>query len=114
MIYLADGERMVVVASHGGQAKHPAWYHNLRARPDAAEVEIQGRRTLVCARQATPPEAADLWPRLLGMWPAWETYMSRTDRRFPVMILEPRGHGEQTAECEHAESAASRPGPTTT
>jgi deazaflavin-dependent oxidoreductase (nitroreductase family) len=89
MIYLRDDERIVVVASIGGNPRNPGWYHNLRADPDA-EVEIAGGRRQVRARQATAEEAAALWPRLHDMWPAWQTYKTRTDREFPVMILERR------------------------
>ncbi|PQM48039.1 nitroreductase family deazaflavin-dependent oxidoreductase [Mycobacterium talmoniae] len=90
MIYLPNGEDLVVVASIGGNPKNPAWYHNLLAHPNDVEVDVRGGRRRVHARQATDQEAEQLWPRLIEMWPAWQTYMTRTDRRFPVMILEPR------------------------
>jgi F420H(2)-dependent quinone reductase len=89
MIYLRDDERMVVVGSVGGNPRHPGWYHNVRADP-LVEVDVPGGRRPVQARQATPEEAAALWPRLEELWPAWKTYKTRTDREFPVVILEPR------------------------
>jgi deazaflavin-dependent oxidoreductase (nitroreductase family) len=89
IIYLEDGANLVVVASMGGQDKNPSWFHNLGAHPDV-EVEIRGERRPVTARRATQAEADALWPRLLRMWPAWETYKTRTDREFPVFLLEPR------------------------
>ena len=89
LIYLRDGEDIVLVGSMGGSPTHPAWVYNLRDRPDV-EVEIAGRRTPVRARQATADERERLWPSLLEMWPAWEDYARRTDREFPVLILEPR------------------------
>ena len=89
LIHLRDGENVVVVASMGGQPKNPAWYHNLRAHPEV-EIELGGRRRPVSARLATPEEAARLWPRLSAMWPAWEDYKTRTEREFPVFVLEPR------------------------
>jgi deazaflavin-dependent oxidoreductase (nitroreductase family) len=90
VIHMPDGENLVVVASIGGNPKNPAWYHNLRAHPDDVEVDVRGGRRRVRARQATPEEAAELWPRLVEVYPAFKTYMTRTDREFPVMILEPR------------------------
>jgi deazaflavin-dependent oxidoreductase (nitroreductase family) len=88
IIYLEDGPNLVVVASMGGQEKNPSWFHNLIAHPDV-EVQIGGERRPVHARRATQAEAAALWPRLNLMWPAWETYKTRTDREFPVFFLEP-------------------------
>jgi deazaflavin-dependent oxidoreductase (nitroreductase family) len=89
IIFLGDGPNLVVVASMGGQEKNPAWFHNLIAHPDA-EVEIGADRRPVRARRATQAEAEALWPRLTAMWPAWDTYKTRTDREFPVFVLEPR------------------------
>lgn len=88
IIYLEDGPNLVVVASMGGQEVNPSWYFNLRAHPDV-EVEIRGQRRPVRARLATPAETEPLWPRLTAMWPAWDTYKTRTDREFPVFFLEP-------------------------
>ena len=88
IIYLEDGENLVVVASMGGQEKNPSWVHNLTAHPDV-EVQIGSERRPVHARRATQAEADALWPRLTAMWPAWDTYKTRTDREFPVFFLEP-------------------------
>ena len=90
VIHMSDGESLVIVASLLGSPKNPAWYHNLRAHPDDVEVDVRGGRRAVRARQATREEAADLWPRLVETYPPFETYVTRTDREFPVMILEPR------------------------
>jgi deazaflavin-dependent oxidoreductase (nitroreductase family) len=90
LIHLRDGENFVIVASIGGNPKNPAWYHNLLAHPDDVEVDVRGGRRRVRARQATPDEAAALWPRLFEIYPTYRTYMTRTHREFPVMILEPR------------------------
>lgn len=90
VIHMRDGEDLVVVASLLGAPKNPAWYHNLRAHPDDVEVDVRGGRRAVRARQATPEEAAALWPRLVESYPPFETYATRTDRELPVVILEPR------------------------
>jgi deazaflavin-dependent oxidoreductase (nitroreductase family) len=90
LIYLRDGEDIVVVGSMGGFPKHPAWFLNVRDRPDDVTVEIKGERTPVGARPATAGEQERLWPALLEMWPAWRDYAKRTDREFPVLILSPR------------------------
>jgi deazaflavin-dependent oxidoreductase (nitroreductase family) len=89
-IHMPDGENLVIVASLLGSPRNPAWYHNLRAHPDDVEVDVRGGRRAVHARQATREEAAELWPRLVEAYPPFKTYVTRTDRKFPVMILEPR------------------------
>jgi deazaflavin-dependent oxidoreductase (nitroreductase family) len=89
LVHLVDGERVVLVASIGGRPKNPAWYHNVRAHPEI-EVEIRGRRRLMTARVADPEERAELWPRLLTIWPAFEDYQARTERTIPVVVCEPR------------------------
>ena len=90
LVYLQDGEDIVVVGSMGGIPSHPAWCLNVRDRPDDVAVEIKGRRTPVRAREATTEEREELWPRLLEMWPAWEDYARRTEREFPIFVLTPR------------------------
>jgi deazaflavin-dependent oxidoreductase (nitroreductase family) len=90
VIHMRNGHDLVVVASLLGSPKNPAWYHNLRAHPDDVEVDVRGGRRRVRARQATRDEAAELWPRLVQTYPPFATYTTRTDREFPVMILEPR------------------------
>jgi deazaflavin-dependent oxidoreductase (nitroreductase family) len=90
LIYLEDGEDLVVVGSMGGTPKHPAWFHNVTAGPDT-EVELRGGRRAVRAHVAEPGERARLWPRLVEHYPAFATYQDRTEREIPVVILSPRG-----------------------
>jgi deazaflavin-dependent oxidoreductase (nitroreductase family) len=90
LLYLADGEDLVIVASMGGTPKHPAWFHNLTAGP-ATEVEVGSERRTVTARVAGAEERARLWPRLVEHYPAFARYQARTEREIPVVILSPRG-----------------------
>ncbi len=89
LVYLQDRDDLVIVGSMGGSPKHPAWCLNVRDRPDQVAVEIKGRRFPVRVREASREERDRLWPRLLEVWPAWEDYMRRTHREFPVFILTP-------------------------
>ena len=89
LIYLAEGDNVVIVASKGGMSHHPAWYHNLVAHP-AAQVQIGSRVREMTARRATDAEKTALWPRLLAIYPDYDDYQARTDRNIPVMILSPR------------------------
>lgn len=90
VVHMRDGDNLVIVASLLGSPKNPAWYHNLRAHPDDVEVDLREGRRRVRARQASREEAAALWPRLTEIYRPYKTYVTRTDREFPVMVLEPR------------------------
>ncbi len=85
---IADGDRLVLIASNGGAARHPDWYLNLTA--DAA-VTIQrgGDHIAMRARTATPAERADLWRRAVALYSGYAGYQRRTSREIPVVICEP-------------------------
>jgi deazaflavin-dependent oxidoreductase (nitroreductase family) len=89
LLYLRDGERLVVVASKGGMSQHPLWYRNLLAHPDV-EVEVGGTRLAMTARVVGTAERAALWPRLVAMYPDYDDYQARTTREIPVVALEAR------------------------
>ncbi len=89
LLYLADGDDLVVVASQGGAPQHPGWYFNLVADP-TAEVQVGHRRFPVAARTVSAEEKAVLWPRLVAIYPPYEAYQQRTTRSIPVMRLSPR------------------------
>jgi deazaflavin-dependent oxidoreductase (nitroreductase family) len=88
LIYLADGENVVIVASKGGMAKHPIWYLNLVANPRCT-VELGSTKREMVARTANPAEKQALWPRLLAVYRDYDDYQARTERDIPVVILEP-------------------------
>ena len=89
VLYLRDGDRYWVMGSSYGRPRHPAWSSNLLANPDAV-VQVRGRRVEVRARVGSDEERAALWPRLLELYPTWETYATWTDRGFRLFCLEPR------------------------
>ena len=87
-LYLRNGDDNGNVASRGGSDATPAWWLNLQAHP-ATTVQIGRERRRVLARQASPEEKAELWPRLVEMYGDYEIYQRRTDREIPVVILSP-------------------------
>jgi deazaflavin-dependent oxidoreductase (nitroreductase family) len=87
LLYLRDGDRVVLVASKGGMSHHPAWYLNMRADP-RCEVEIGKERIPMRARTAGPDERRALWPRLVAMYGDYANYQDRTTRQIPVVICE--------------------------
>ncbi len=89
LLYIRDGDDLVIVASKGGFPKHPAWFHNLKANPDT-EVQVGSERRRVRARVAEPDERKRLWPKVVAAYGAYEDYQRRTDREIPLVILERR------------------------
>jgi pyridoxamine 5'-phosphate oxidase family protein len=89
MMYQDVGDgRVAVFASKAGEPTHPDWYHNLVANPDVtAEIgtEIQHFR----ARTATPGEREPIWAKQKRDYPGFAGYEAKTDRRIPVVILDP-------------------------
>jgi deazaflavin-dependent oxidoreductase (nitroreductase family) len=87
---LPHGDAFAVIASHAGDARHPAWWLNLRARPEA-DAQVGRRRFRVRAREATGAERDDLWARFVVIDDAYAEYARRTEgiRIIPVVVLEP-------------------------
>jgi len=88
LIYFPAGDRLVVVASNGGQDQPPAWYLNLRAYP-MASVQIGKEHRPVRAVVAPPAVRARLWPQVVARNPAYAGYERKTDREIPMVILYP-------------------------
>jgi deazaflavin-dependent oxidoreductase (nitroreductase family) len=89
VLYLADGRRLVVIGSNAGNARAPAWSHNLKANPHA-EVEIGAQRRKVRARLAEGEERAELWRKVNQLYAGFDDYDENTTREIGVFVLEPR------------------------
>jgi F420H(2)-dependent quinone reductase len=89
LLYIWDGEDIVIVASKGGFPKNPAWFHNLMANPDTT-VQVGSKQRTVHARVATPEEYERLWAKAVAAYHGYEDYRARTDRQIPLVVLEPR------------------------
>lgn len=83
-----DGDRFVIVASKGGIDRHPAWYLNLMANPETT-VNWRGESHRVRAREAEGTERERLWDRMVETYRPYASYQRRTERRIPVVVLEP-------------------------
>jgi deazaflavin-dependent oxidoreductase (nitroreductase family) len=80
---------VAIIASNFGQHRHPAWYHNLRAHPDA-EVVVDGMRRRVRAVEADDERRAQIWQQGLRVYPGFDQYERRAaHRRITVFVLEP-------------------------
>ncbi|MET0839262.1 MAG: nitroreductase family deazaflavin-dependent oxidoreductase [Marmoricola sp.] len=89
LVYLRDGESVVVVASQAGRPHHPLWYRNIEADPQVT-VQIRGDRLAMRAHTADADERARLWPLLVDLYRDYDSYQSWTDREIPVVVLDPR------------------------
>jgi deazaflavin-dependent oxidoreductase (nitroreductase family) len=84
----ADGDgAWLVVASNGGSAKHPNWYHNLMAHPDQVWIEVEGRSVRATVEQLEGPRRDEAWRRIVASQPRFAGYEKKTTRALPVVRL---------------------------
>jgi F420H(2)-dependent quinone reductase len=89
IVYLADGDNVVLINTNAGNAKIPAWSFNLEADPEA-EIELGRERRKVRARVAGGEERADLWRRHVEQFEGFDSYKQKLEREPSVFVLEPR------------------------
>ena len=90
LMYLEDGDAVVVMASKAGQPTHPAWFYNLRANPQTT-VQIGSAVREVHARVANDDERDRLWAKFVAVYPGSEFYRRNAKgRKIPIVILDPR------------------------
>jgi deazaflavin-dependent oxidoreductase (nitroreductase family) len=88
LIYVEDGANLALVASNGGDDRHPAWYLNLMANPSAT-VTIKSESRKVTAETAGPEDRSRLWAKAAAVYASYDEYTKRTSREIPVVILKP-------------------------
>ena len=88
LVYTPDGERLVLVASYGGDPRSPAWFHNLTAEP-LVTVEIGSEKKTMRAEVADADEKKRLWPMVVATYKGYEGYQRKTTRDIPLVILTP-------------------------
>jgi deazaflavin-dependent oxidoreductase (nitroreductase family) len=89
--FFPDGDTMLLAAANDGGTRHPGWYYNLVARPEA-RVEVRGRRIEVRAEVLDPGEAAHAWRRIIARDPSHERYARAAGERvIPIIRLVPAG-----------------------
>jgi len=82
-----DG-KYVMVASMGGAPKHPEWYLNLKADPEALMVQDGADRFEATARELEGEEREIWWRRAVEAYPPYARYQEKTDRQIPVLLVE--------------------------
>jgi deazaflavin-dependent oxidoreductase (nitroreductase family) len=113
IIYFHDGERVTIAASNAGAARHPAWYHNLKAHPDVVFAGILMRATVIDDQD----ETERLWELADRVFPAYANYRRAaavSHRTIPLVQLTPRRQSDATARRSGAGRAADELSPGTT
>jgi len=84
-----EGDAIVIVASRGGDDHHPAWFLNLCEHPEVTVSYEGGPKKTMRARVATDAERDALWPRITATYNGYAGYQLKTERKIPVVLLEP-------------------------
>jgi deazaflavin-dependent oxidoreductase (nitroreductase family) len=90
LTYVPSGNAYAVIASFLGEPRHPDWYLNLKADPQAS-VRCGGKSLDVRAREAAGEERDRLWREAVKLNADYDEYSKRTTRRIPIVVLEPTG-----------------------
>ena len=89
LLYLRDGDNFVLIASKGGNARHPAWYVNLKKNPQV-EIFVDGESIKCTASDAEGEERKRLWAKAVAIYDGYEKYRKRAgEREIPVVVLKP-------------------------
>jgi deazaflavin-dependent oxidoreductase (nitroreductase family) len=87
MMFVKDGDRLLVIASNIGAPKHPDWYHNLVAHPKVT-VEVGPETYRATAVVTKGEERQRLWKMILDGYPFFAEHQAKTSREIPVIALE--------------------------
>ena len=90
LVFLQNGDDMIVVGSLAGYDTHPAWVLNVHANPECW-AQLDDKKIKTVARDATDAEREALWPELAALFPPWGYFQKQTDRPFAIVILSPAG-----------------------
>ena len=97
LLYVDDGEAMIVIGSNWGGTRDPLWVSNVIENPDV-RVQVGSKKRRVTAHVATPDERPRLWSLVTAQYPGYETYAQRLGgvREIPLVVLTPRAPTAQT------------------
>ncbi|MGZ8618608.1 MAG: nitroreductase family deazaflavin-dependent oxidoreductase [Actinomycetota bacterium] len=87
LMYLSDGDRLVIFASKGGAPTHPDWFHNVKANPSVT-VEVGNETYRAVATEVTGDERDGLFTRQSELYPQFAEYQADNPRLIPVVVLE--------------------------
>jgi deazaflavin-dependent oxidoreductase (nitroreductase family) len=86
LLYKADGQRYLIVASKAGAPSHPDWYYNILANPKV-NLEVGTEKFDALATVAEEPERTQLYEQMEAMNPIFTEYQSKVTRIIPIIFL---------------------------
>ena len=86
MMYIPDGDRLLVIASNAGAPTHPDWYRNVVAHPEVT-VEVGNETFKAIATVTEGLERQRLWSRVVELYPFFADHQAKTSRQIPVIVL---------------------------
>ncbi len=86
--YFRDGSNYLLIASFGGNAKNPAWFHNLTANP-SVELQVGAKQMRATAVISEESERQRIWQQITREYPRYIAYQQKTERTIPVVVLKP-------------------------
>lgn len=90
LVATPDGDAIVIIASRGGDRRHPGWYYNLRANPEV-DARFRGKVRRYRANDLGGEERERCWRLAADNYAGYDTYAARAGRTIPVIRLEPLG-----------------------
>ncbi|SRR6266516_1516560 len=89
MMYVPDGDRLLVIASNAGAPTHPDWYRNLVAYPQVT-VEVGTETFDAIAVVTEGEERRRLWTGIVELYPFFAEHQAKISRQIPVIVLSRR------------------------
>ena len=108
LVAIPDGARLILIASNWGQARHPAWLHNIRANPAVLVSRGEHQSRPYVARELAGAERAAAWARAVALYPGYAGYAARAGREIGVVVLESEEDASDLAALEAAKDEAER------
>lgn len=86
LVFFANGDDCIIVGSLAGYDTHPAWVHNLNAKPEC-QIQKDADVYAAIARDITDEERSALWSQMVAMFPPWGYFQEQTDRPFAIKVV---------------------------
>jgi deazaflavin-dependent oxidoreductase (nitroreductase family) len=87
LLYFTDGDRVILIASNYGGARHPAWYYNVKVN-STVTLYAGGFEGRFVREEVTGAERDRLWSTAKQWLPGYDTYESSAgDRQIPILAF---------------------------